>query len=318
MFKSAAKTLIAKSIWMTALVVAISSSSAWAEKDGGATSGGGDEVGLQVQKVLRFVTSTIKQHREIYDSSPSGLSVQQAILSIAQLSPKIVVVDSTLPAKSEEGNGTQLGAAFSSYDNGSAQIQIQRDRWKRISDPVVMEELIHHELAVMAGVEKTGDYRWSDRYTAISKKFWESRKSESILCSVSLFGLAEKPFAEARSGGYSVGIKIAPGKLVGSHGFSVDFGIVSSGWGVLTKEQPGAFASDSDGIIFRYVVGGVGYLRGIFSKARLPKDDFYFSQVRDLTPEITFYDPYDWVESSKESLLKQYDFGFVLVGCSRY
>jgi hypothetical protein len=65
-------------------------------------------------------------------------------------------------------------------------------------------------------------------------------------------------------------------------------------------------------------VGGEGYLRGIVTKARLPKDNFYFTQKEDLTQEITFYNPYDWVESNKESLLKKFDFGFLLVGCSRY
>jgi len=281
-------------------------------------SGGGDDTGLQVQKVLRFVTKTIREHQEIYDSSPSGLSTQQAILAIAQSSPHIIVVDSPLPAKSGDGSATQLGTAFSSYKNGVAQIQIQRDRWSRIIDPVVMEELIHHELAVMAGVESTGDYKLSDRYAAISRKFWDSRKSESTLCSASLFELSEKPTVVTTSRGLTMGKKIAPGKMIGSVGFSIEMGITASDWGVLTKDQPGLFDSDSDGIIFSYVVSGEGYLRTIFSKARISKDNSFFSQVRDLTPEVVFYDPYDWLDASRESLVKQYDFGFVLVGCSRY
>lgn len=294
-------------VLLLALGLLGSSPAAHAEK-GGASSGGGAELGIFAKKALRTVSEEIDAIPGVYTDAQKDLlrARYRAIKSIA-------IVQKDLPAANPDGHTygsggfVQDGTAYSTFDGENAQVELNEARFGKLVHPLAIEGLLHHELAVLAKLERTGEYHYTDAFVKYREKFWEKRLAERTLCTVSLFDREPNFGSEGNH----------PGRLLGSIATrQTQVGSTTGGWGVLRYLGPPANQALSPAIVARYVIGGEGYLRMSFSRGKA--DATAFADLEDLTQEITFYNPYEWLAASRESLLKEFDFGFVQVGCSRY
>ena len=149
-----------KSTDMKTLILAmllLSTSTSFAKSLGGATSGGGDLVGIETTKILSQVfDSIIKIDDRLY-------SVRELeIIKKVRSEVNVIMVDSELPTNTK--NATQNGAAFSIRENNKSSIFIKRNIWNKIGTLLKREVLIHHEIMVLSGIEETGDYSYTLEY----------------------------------------------------------------------------------------------------------------------------------------------------------
>ncbi len=271
--------------------------------EGGATSGGGDEDGIDAQHVLRIVTDFIKADNfSIYSAEERKL-----LLTKSSLVEKIIMTDEELPVNTSVG--IQKGAGFSRSDENNTIIKINRKRWLGMRTVVDNEVFIHHELAVLAGIETTGDYRISDKqFRKFRSILWEKLFSKKIICAVSLFNKE----IDAQSG------KFQPKHLVGSAGIVVNSSTdVTSDWRIVKMHS-----KDEDkntAVIFRYVASGNGYLRGVFSDATIVSNPghSFFSEIKNESKQRVFYTPYNLLEIDREATLKEWNDYFSMVSCSK-
>ena len=275
-------------------------------EEGGATSGGGDEDGIDAQHVLRIVTDFIKlDDFSIYSAEQKKLLLTKSSLA------NIIMVDKEIPVNTSVG--IQESAGFSrsnkNKDENVNVIQINRKRWLGMRTIVDNEVFIHHELAVLAGIEKTGDYHISDtQFRKFRSILWEKLFSKKIVCVVSLFSKE----IDTQSG------KFQPHHLVGSAGIVVNSSIdVISDWRIVKMNSKDE--NKNTAVIFRYVASGNGYLRGVFSDATIlgnPGHTF-FSEIKNESKPRVFFTPYNLLEIDREASLKEWDDYFNIVSCSK-
>ncbi|MDG0817980.1 hypothetical protein [Bdellovibrio svalbardensis] len=267
---------------------------------GGATSGGGDDIGLEVQRALSLVVQAIQIDSELYPSK-----VKQALLTKAQ-SVKILITEEALPAG--VGKLSQYGAAFSVFDGRQAVILIQRQRWVAIDNPTIKDSLIHHELAVLAGLETTGDYQYTNLFATQRAKFWERLQSQSFVCTFSLYKKTNDRNSVSR-------------KLMGSAGVFIGDPGVSSNFEVIQDLEPHVDGKSNRAIIVRYVLAGSGYLRAQISEADVTryKNSSWktFSNLSEISVERIYFSPYDSVDTGRGSNLETWGDNFLQVACSK-
>ena len=307
-----------KMIFIAALVVSISSAHAQIIPsaastiaiDGGATSGGGDELGIEAKQVFREVVTSLDQIPGLYTQTQKDL-MKKRFESIRS----VIVVNEELPAPNLDHTFghvfIQDGTAWSSFDGTYSDIKLNYDKFSKISDPLTLEGLMHHELAVLADIEKTGDYTYTDQFLANREKFFESQSAQYTQCTVSLFD---------KNGS-------VPGNLLGTAATKwINNAETTNGVGLIyylekrTKKHPKAEA-----IVMGYVLGGNGYFRVKFLRsettepASTSSDDIAASigEGVALTPDIIFYNPYQWAAAAREARLREFDFGFIMVSCAR-
>ena len=188
-----------------------------------------------------------------------------------------------------------------------------------MTDPLSIDALMMHELNVLAGIEKTGDYTYTDQFLAKREQFWTKQQSGRIFCTISLF-------AKIKAGEGSL-----PGELLGTIATKpIIYGFGTGGIGnledleVRTKKKSNVLS-----IVARYAISGEGYFKVVISKAVTEladvadlyygekKDVFLETTPVDLTPEVIYYSPYDWAAANREARIKEYDFGFTFVSCSK-
>ncbi len=265
---------------------------------GGATSGGGSDVGVEVKL-------TIEQIVGLISSSGSELYGQhsQRIIELAE-EVKIYVVDQELEVQSSEGK-IQKSSAFSYSDSDSdgALIFINRQDWISNLDILSQERLIHHELMVLAGLEKTAEYHLTAEFVKMRTQFWHQLRAQGFVCTFTAFSKIEKS-----------GRGLTVGKLLGSSAFSVlnansaqgGFEIVAD---LSASQKP---PLSRHGILFRFVISDEGYLRGQFGLAYFESRESSNSQFpvwktfADFVPlhtESIFYTPYDLIKDLRTPTL---------------
>ncbi len=281
-------------------------------KEGGATSGGGHDLGLYAKRIIGIVADAINDSQGIYTTEQKQLIK----LRSSQVS-KVLISDAELPvANSGHGIGTsiiQQGTAFSSWspDTQTGQVSLQKDKFNALVDPIAIEVLFAHELAVMAGLETTGDYHLSDAFGTLRSKFWEKRLASQTICTFTVFDKKLR---------YGLNV---PDKIVGTATTGLTSGqTIGGGLALLYHLKKHSRARANDSVIIRYVLGNHGYLRAIVSRAPTTlgiKNDVMLAGpiAANLTPEVVYYTPYDWEVAIRESRLKEYDFGFMMVSCAR-
>lgn len=257
---------------------------------GGATSGSGDDDGLEVKQVLRVITEMINSNKTtIYTKEE-----KEALLTKAALA-KIIMIDERL--SEDTSVGRQDGAAFSYSNDTETVLGIQRARWRNISLVVERERLVHHELAIVAGLEQTGEYHLSDKFKKERAVLWDQLLSKKIICVVSLFNKKKNP----QDG------NMEPERLLGSGGVVMTSSTdVKGGWTPVTNE-----------VVFRYVTSGTGYLRGVFSRATVDPSGRYFENTRESSQEAVYFTPYNLLEIDRGSTLKEWSDFFTMVNCAK-
>ncbi len=277
--------------------------------DGGATSGGGNELGIFAKRALRTVAENIEQIPNLYSNDQKEL-IKKRIKSIKS----ILIVNEELPAPSANPDHhfghvyIQQGTAWSTFDGINSEIKLNFKRFSALVDPIAIEGLLHHELAVLAGIEKTGDYTYTDQFMLYREKIWESQLAQQAICTISIF---EKNGAE-------------PGKLLGTAATARTRLTNTEGAirNIVDLEIRSSKHKEVKSILMRYVLGGSGYFKATISRADtivLNSTGEFISirNLQDLTPEITFYNPYDWMMATREARFREFDFGFMMVSCSR-
>lgn len=275
---------------------------------GGATSGGGDDTGIEVQRVLNSVYQMIANSSDLYPEE-----VKQALLKKARTA-KIMVTDNELPVT--QGQFAQYGAAFSVYDEQEAIIQIQRKRWNDIANPLITDSLLHHELAVLAGVEITGDYQYTNKFAISRDKFWQSVLAKQFVCTFNLYGRAEPP-----SYSRPVTREFRIGKLLGSAGVTVGFDGSRSGFDVIQDLSPQVDGQYNKVVMVSYVISSNGYLRAQLSEAdvsRYKNNDWkIFSNQTKVSQEKVYLNPYDYIDGARSASIEHWDDKLVQISCSK-
>ena len=257
------------------------------EQRGGATSGGGDEVGIEVSRVISLVNEMVQNEPgQIYSEK------MKAAINKMATRPKIFIDDMELPARA--GDREQNGVAFSVYDGKQATIRIQRQRWEALMNPVKKDVIIHHELAVLAGIERTGDYVVSTKFEAKQSLFWEKARSKKFLCSISLF--EKKPDFTELVDEPAMNI----GEAVGSVAFHINFVGAKGGMGVIHQLTPPDKKGESRALFARWVISSSGYLRASLAEATLIYGEWgnviTWKSLTNETPEKVYYTPYESLE----------------------
>lgn len=255
----------------------------------GATSGSGDDDGLEVKQVLRVITEMISSDKTTIYTKVE----KEALLTKAALA-KIIMIDDRL--SEETSVGRQDSAGFSHSDETETVLGIQRARWRGISGIVERERLVHHELAIVAGLEVTGDYHLSDKFKKERTILWDQLFSRKIVCTVSAFSKTKN----------IIDGSIEPDKLLGSGGIVMNSDSVRNGWTPVTGD-----------IIFRYVTSGLGYLRGAFTRATVDPKGRFFENERESSRQEVYFTPYNLLEIDRGSILKEWSDYFTMVNCAK-
>jgi len=252
---------------------------------GGATSGGGAFKGIDASKVMDKVFDSIETiGLNLYSSAQL-----EKLKKIRSELPKIIMTDSKLPTTV---NGqVQNGDAYSTRTGSVSIVNIYGPTWATNDSIIEHEELLHHELMVLAGIEKTADYTYTKKFTKLRENFWKIKEPKKVFCSINVY----------EKGNY-YGNPI-PGKQLGS-GSSVMPDIGAKGdWGIL------ADISETQALIWRGVIDSIGYFRMEIAKAKqykrtsnflgedceknLPKEfRIDFGSIEVLEPMKVYFDPY--------------------------
>ena len=254
----------------------LSISTSFAKTLGGATSGGGDLEGIEVKKIFSQVfMSIMKFDKQLY--SVKQLEVIEKIGNEVN----IIMSDNDLPTNTK--NAIQNGAAYSLRDNDKSIIFIKRDIWNNIETLLTKEVLIHHEIMVLAGIEETGDYKYSSDFEKLRVKYLNHDKT--IYCTINL---AEKKML------YGMAV---PGDLIGSSSSLITFIGAKSDWGILKVIANKAIiwrgVIDSSGL-FKMEIGEVRY--DSTNKAHLPeKFSVDLATFKVLADPHLYVDPYSTV-----------------------
>ncbi len=270
---------------------------------GGATSGGGDDVGIEVKQVLGIVTDMIKSDHTLLTKQ-----IKAKLLAKAASIKKIIVVNHNLPV--ETAVGTQNGEAFSRSNRQFSIMKIVRQRWLQDDAPYRQETLIFHELAVMAGIETTGDYHLSIQFQKEREAFWEHMLANGVACTVSLFTQKKNPFDNS----------LEPGEYIISSGFVMNSTTSVRGGFVNIKHLSSNDRLQNKSVIFRYITSGTGYLRGMFSDATIVNaatSDAFFTSVWNNSNEITYFTPYDLIAGSRQPIFRKWSKYFTMVSCAK-
>lgn len=264
--------------------------------NGGATSGGGHDIGAEASRAFRLIFKMISEDKgEVYSAEE-----RKYLLNLEKLI-KILVTDKELPAS--VGSTTQNSFAFSFNDGDNVMVLIQSERWKSAESPLKIEKTLHHELAVLAGLEKTGEYSRTDKFMEKRLAFWQKVQSQSFACTFSLF-------SKEQNGQL--------GKFIGASGVVKKMDTHS---GFVTLAPIASRASDEyvPSVIARFVMSAEGYLRAVISEADVleKNQDFRtFKNVRSLSKEKVYFTPYDLVDPLGSNL-DTWESYYVQVSCSK-
>ncbi|HWU43810.1 MAG TPA: hypothetical protein VN132_10240 [Bdellovibrio sp.] len=279
---------------------AIELNKAMIQKRGGATSGGGDDIGLEVSRAIHFILQMVSQDQGVVYSTES----KKHLLSLEKLI-RILVIDAELPATVD--GITQNGFAYSFNDGENVLILIQSNRWKEAQNPADVERTLHHELAVLTGLEKTGDYNVTDKFTQARVAFWQKVLSQNFACTFSLFSKSQ-----TADGSQSIE------KFLGAAGVVKK---MDGQGGFVTLARTGNKLSNEyyPSVIVRYVISANGYLRAAISEAdvlEIGSDWRTFQNLRNNSKEKVYFTPYDLIEP-QGSNLESWGPYFVQISCSK-
>lgn len=273
------------------------SSMVWA---GGATSGGGHDVGLQVKRVVSILSAAIQN----IPSSAYPIGMKDKML-LASQKARVAVVPGPLPAVVEKTHRLQIGAAFSTFDGKETYlIEVDYNKWPLIEDPTVEEGILYHEIAVMAGLETTSDYTYTDRFLKDRKKLWEKIFSEKFYCVVSLVQHSNASHP----------------KLLGSVLlFDSDPTSIRLNWSALTHLQKRSDGKNTS-LVLQWVFGANGYLRTrlIQAETELGPGDFkIFWDAKEILPQALIHSPYDAIEPHAQNSVRQMNGYQLMSSCSK-
>lgn len=285
-----------KTIILTIFFLSISTS--FAKSLGGATSGGGDLIGIEATKILSQVfDSIVKVDDKLY--SINELDVIEKIKNQVNL----IMVDSELSTNTK--NAVQNGAAFSIREGDKATIFIKRSIWNNIPTLLEREVLIHHEIMILAGIEETGDYSYSLKYEKLRENFWKIAEYKNIFCTINLFKKTKL---------YGMTI---PGDLIGSSSSLMPFSGAKGDWGILKSDSKKALiwrgVIDSSGL-FKMEIGEVDFYPG---KSQLPKSfSVNFGTFKSVEEMHTYVDPYQMINPVQNPLVFT-DKHTIVVNCNK-
>ncbi|MGE3609361.1 MAG: hypothetical protein AB7I27_07225 [Bacteriovoracaceae bacterium] len=261
--------------------------------EGGATSGGGDSDGIEVLNLVNQVKAAIFE---------AGVDIYP-VESIKQLGEitskvKIIITDEVIRVKVKDV--VQESNAFSVNDQGKYFIFINRSRWEAEKDQMLLEELIHHEIMVLAALEATGDYHFTKIYRNFRAEYWRYVRTENHTCSIQLFEKNEGAYKD------SLGKLVGSGAAnIGSYGLKADMGILAK----LEKDKV---------IIWRGVIGSSGFFKMQIEYAKLYKksDMVDLSNTELIEPMKVYADNYIYGFKSKPVNVGEKF--WVLVNCNRF
>lgn|GEM_PF-6700281 len=147
--------------------------------------------------LIQIKRSMLLSGAEVYENSSDLKS-----WFIAADQTNVRFVDSDLPAEVNEV--VQQGTAYSceNLKTGEMFTFLNRTLWSRLTEPADQEALIHHEIAVLAGLESTGNYAFTQKFVQARKNSYIARYAlDSLVCQLTLFekssnGSADKPIAQ--------------------------------------------------------------------------------------------------------------------------
>ena len=275
----------------------LSVSTSFAKALGGATSGGGDLIGIDATKILSQVfDSIIKIDDNLY--SINEIEVIKKIRNEVS----IIMVDNELPTNTK--NAIQNGAAYSVRENSKSIIFIQRAIWNKIPTLLEREVLIHHEIMILSGIEETGEYTYSLKYEKLRENFWKIAVDKNIFCTINVFKKATL---------YGMTI---PGDLIGSSSSLITFIGLKSDWGILNSGSKKALIwrghIDSSGL-FKMEIGEANYYPGKF---KYPKDSIDFRTLKIVEEMHTYVDPYQMINPIQNPLVFT-DKHTIVVNCNK-
>ena len=285
-----------KTIILTIFLLSISTS--FAKTLGGATSGGGDLLGIETTKILSQVfESIIKIDDKLYSVN------EIEIIKKIRDEVNVIMVDKDLPTNTK--NAIQNGAAYSIREKNKSTIFIQRAIWNNVSTLLEREVLIHHEIMILSGLEETGEYTYSLKYEKLRENFWKIAEDKNIFCTINIFKKTKL---------YGMTI---PGDLIGSSSSLMPFTGAKGDWGILKSDSKKALIwrgmIDSSGL-FKMEIGEVDFYRG---KSHLSKDfSIDFGTLKIVEEMRTYVDPYQMVNPVPNPLVFT-DKHTIVVNCNK-
>ena len=121
----------------------------------GQDRGGGDEIGLEFQKIAHATLADLKTHQPFLYEQLKNKNLESVIENLY-----VVTVDT--PLKILVGTSYQDSVAVN--DPKESLILVQRARWENVKDERIKAGIVLHEILSLVGIEETGFYPISSRY----------------------------------------------------------------------------------------------------------------------------------------------------------
>lgn len=263
----------------------LSSTITWA---GGATSGGGHDLGLSIKRIVSNLAMVIESTPEA--NFPLGKK-QEMLRAIQKV--RVAVVQGPLPAPVKKTHRLQIGAAFSTFDGVDQYlIEIDTEKWPKIEDPIIEEGVLYHEIAVMAGLEDTSDYTYTDLFLKHREPMWRAILSQKFLCVVSLIQQPDET---------------TPVLLGSQLIYSGDPTSVTSNWQILKHGVELGSDKRQSSIALQWVSNANGYLRIRIVRASTqigPGDFKIMWDAEELIPQMLIHSPYDALQVHSQSYIR--------------
>lgn len=285
---------------MLITLLCLISFTAFGGNQGGATSGGGDLLGIDATRVANQVIESInKIGSNIYSKE------QLEEINAIKLELKIVIVDTDLPTQTKDK--IQNGAAYSIRENNVSTIFLKRDLWNSIPTLLERETLIHHEIMILNEMEVTGVYPYSLKFEDYRKNFWKLSDNKNLLCTINVF---QKIYKDSKR----------PGKLLGSSSSQITFFGSQSDSGILNT-------SNGQALIWRGAISSSGFFsmeiaeapyKEFFNKYKGEKDFVVDRQSLTVKEKMQVYsDPYQINKPALNPIVIGENF-IIVVNCNQF
>lgn len=250
---------------------------------GSGSSGGGDERGIGISLLVKRLS---RQIDFLGESVVQEKAVRDEIRNIAEHA-NILILNEDLPATRPTGTDAskvkiQIGLAFSQWEKQAdgtllPLIQINAYRLKNEKDEHRKDLTLVHELFVLVGLEKTGDYTFTNKFDDALANNWRARAETNRLtiCTVTAFEL--RPDYEYATQNVTVGNTLGQASLVLN-------GVSTAGLnGLIYKKDK------KMGVFVNGVMDTSGYFRAEIVEGNL---DFWPKDLKKILSEKIYYSPY--------------------------
>lgn len=276
--------------WVTSLLVLMMSTVVFAQnsgikpaRNGSGSSGGGDEDGIsKVSLRLKRLARNISMMGEDLIASKEKRELIQTIATTAS----VFITDDELPVSVLNGRTLQKGMAYSEAEGAVYNVMANRERLLKEEDEAILDLVFVHELFVLVGLEKTGEYRYTNKYDDLVRNHWKvlSGKRDQVVCTVTAY---RKGFDHYTDRSATPALKEYTKKNISTELGHLSF--INNIMGTSSEGQIIFMLNKKRAVGIRMIYDTVGFMKAQIFEGDA---DFIYRNEKEMVPFQTIYSPY--------------------------